>query len=158
MSPISKRGLPVLLLTLSLGACGWFKSKPDYEGAELAKPMTVPADLSRPSDRDAMRIPAKSLIGVNAARVESVRSVEAGGDVASVWKRTGDALAAVEGAEILSRAESIASYEVRFGGETFLLSVQANGAGSRIIAVGVDGAASESAAAGQLLGLLKAKL
>ena len=158
MSLMSKRGLSVLLLTLSVGACGWFKSKPEYEGAELAKPMTVPADLSRPSDRDAMRIPAKSLIGANAVRVESVRSVDVGGDVASVWKRAGDALAAVEGAEILSRAESIASYEVRFAGETFLVSVQANGAGSRIIAVGVDGAASESAAAGQLLGLLKAKL
>ena len=84
MSLMSKRGLTVLLLTLSVGACGWFKSKPEYEGAELAKPMTVPADLSRPSERDAMRIPAKSLIGANAARAESVRSVDVGGDVASV--------------------------------------------------------------------------
>lgn len=158
MSLMSKRGLSVLLLALSVGACGWFKSKPEYEGAELAKPMTVPSDLSRPSDRDAMRIPAKSLVGANAARVESVRSIEVRGDVASAWKRAGDALAGVEGAEILSRAESIASYEVRFAGETFLVSVQANGGGSRIFAVGVDGAASESAAAGQLLGLLKAKL
>ncbi|MFZ9935301.1 MAG: hypothetical protein ACO3EU_07930, partial [Arenimonas sp.] len=79
-------------------------------------------------------------------------------DVATAWKRVGTALGQIEAAEILSAVEGISSYEVAFGGETMLVSVQNNAGKSRIVALGPDGAGSESAASGQLLALLKQKL
>ena len=146
------------LLALMATGCSWFKPKPEYEGVELAKTMQVPADLSKPRDAEALRIPAKSLIGANAANNEIVRTITVGGDVASVWAKVGTILPEIEGAEVLNSVQSIGSYEVRYAGEVFLVSVQSNGDRVRILAIGVDGAASETPASGQLLAKLKAKL
>jgi len=148
----------VAFLALMASGCSWFKPKPEYEGVELAKSMQVPADLSKPRDAEALRIPAKSLIGANAASNEIVRTINVTGDLASVWAKVGAALPEIEGAQVLSSVQSITSYEVRYAGEVFLVSVQNNGERVRILAIGVDGAASESQASGQLLAKLKAKL
>jgi hypothetical protein len=79
-------------------------------------------------------------------------------DVATTWKRVGTALAQIEGVQVLSAIEGISSYEVTYGTETMLISVQNNVGKSRIVALGPDGGGNESAASGQLLALLKQKL
>ena len=140
---------------LSSGGCRWMTKKPEYEGQELGKPLTIPADLNKPKTRDALNIPPKSMIGANAPKAPSTRSLEVNGEVAAVWRKIGDALAGFPDVEVSAKAESISSYEVIFSQETFLISVQANGAKSKIIAVGIDGSASDSAAAAVLIARFK---
>ncbi|WP_395770784.1 hypothetical protein [Arenimonas sp.] len=156
----ARAALLVLVPVLLLPGCGWhlFSKKSEYEGVELTKPLAVPPGLSKPNDREALKIPPKSAVGINAVSTEIVRSINVNADVASTWKRVGTALGQIEGAEIISAVEGISSYEVAFGGETMLISVQNNAGKSRIVALGPDGAGNDSAASGQLLALLKQKL
>ena len=140
---------------LSAGGCRWMIKKPEFEGQELGKPLVIPADLNKPKTRDALNIPPKSAIGANAPKAPSTRSLEVNGDVPTVWKKVGTALAGFADVEVTAKAESISSYEVIFSQETFLISVQANGAKSKIIAVGIDGSASDSAAAAVLIARFK---
>ncbi len=159
MTAVAKTTSRLVLLTAVLlaGACSWFKPKAEYQGVELAPPLSVPADLNKPRDRDALRIPAKSLIGENAVKSDIVRNFNVTMPVAAAWKRIGELLPSIEGLEVLNSVESISSYEVRFGNEVFLVSAQDNAGRARIVAISVDGAISESAASGQLLAQLKAK-
>jgi uncharacterized lipoprotein len=135
--------------------CGWLVKKPVYEGQELAKPLVIPADLNKPKTRDALTIPPKSMIGVNAPKAPATRSLVVNGDVPTVWKKVGTALAGFPDVEVTAKAETIASYEVIFSGESFLLSVQANGTKSKIVAVGSDGSLSDSNAAAVLIARFK---
>lgn len=154
---INSRLLAVTAAVFILGVsgCGWMVKKPEYEGQELAKPLVIPADLNKPKTRDALNIPPKSMIGANAQKAPSTRSLDVNGDVPTVWKKVGVALAGFPDVEVTAKAESIASYEVNFSQETFLISVQANGAKSKIVAVGIDGSASDSAAAAILIARFK---
>lgn len=156
----ARPALLALIPTLLLSGCGWhlFSKKSEYEGVELTKTMVIPPDLSKPNDREALKIPPKSAVGINAVSMEIVRSINVNADVATTWKRVGAALAQIEGAEVLSAVEGISSYEVAFGGETMLISVQNNAGKSRVVALGPDGGGNESVASGQLLARLKQKL
>lgn len=156
----ARPALLVLIPALLLQGCGWhlFSKKSEYEGVELTKPLAVPPDLSKPNDREALKIPPKSAVGINAVSTEIVRSINVNTDIASTWKRVGTALAQIEGVQVLSAIEGISSYEVTYGTETMLISVQNNVGKSRVVALGPDGGGNESAASGQLLALLKQKL
>lgn len=142
-------------LLIGLSGCRWMVKKPEYEGQELAKPLVIPADLNKPKTRDALSIPPKNMIGVNAPKAPATRSLVVNGDVPTVWKKVGTALAGFPDVEVTAKAETIASYEVKFSGESFLLSVQANGAKSKIVAVGSDGSISDSNAAAVLIARFK---
>jgi uncharacterized lipoprotein len=148
-------GITSVAFLLSATGCRWMVKKPEYEGQELAKPLAIPADLNKPKTRDALTIPPKSMIGVNAPKAPSTRSLVVNGDVPTVWKKVGAALAGFSDVEVTAKAETIASYEVNFAGESFLLSVQANGAKSKIVAVGSDGSVSDSNAASVLIARFK---
>ncbi|WP_297799169.1 hypothetical protein [Arenimonas sp. GDDSR-1] len=156
----TRAALMVVVPALLLSGCGWhlFNKKSEYEGVELTKPLAIPPDLSKPNDREALKIPPKSAVGINAVSMEIVRSINVNADVATTWKRVGSALGQIEGVEILSAVEGISSYEVSYGSETMLISVQSNAGKSRVVALGPDGAGNESAASGQLLARLKQKL
>lgn len=156
----SRTALMLVVPALLLSGCGWhlFNKKSEYEGVELTKTLTIPPDLNKPSEREALKIPPKSAVGINAVSMEIVRSINVNADVATTWKRVGAALAQIEGAEVLSAVEGISSYEVAYGSETMLISVQNNAGKSRVVALGPDGAGNESAASGQLLARLKQKL
>lgn len=150
------------LLTLICGSflagCSWFRSRPEYQGVEISKPLAIPADLSKPKSRDALQIPSKTLLGENAKSPDQVANFVVDDAQANVWKRLGGALDAIEGVEVLNKAESINSYEVRYNAEVFLISAQANDAKTRVVAIGVDGAVQQSGASTQLLAKLKTLL
>ena len=149
----------VLVISASfISGCSWFRSRPEYEGLDVAKPLVVPSDLSKPMQRDALHIPSKTLIGANAKSNEMLSSFSLNEEPGKAWLRIGTALATIDGVEVLNKAESIKSYEVRYVEETFLIAAQANGAITRITTIGNDGAESNSMVAGQLLAQLKAKL
>ncbi|MFZ9935066.1 MAG: hypothetical protein ACO3EU_06705, partial [Arenimonas sp.] len=105
----ARPALLALVPALLLSGCGWhlFSKKSEYEGVELTKALVVPPDLSKPSDREALKIPPKSAVGINAVSTEIVRSINVNTDVATAWKRVGAALGQIEAAEILSAVEGI---------------------------------------------------
>jgi hypothetical protein len=125
VAKIPSRAL-LLMALVSAGACSWLKPKSEYDGVELTPPLTIPADLSKPRDRDALRIPAKSLIGANAVKTDIVRNFNVNMGVADAWKRLGQLLPAIEGVSVLNSVESISSHEVRYADETFLITAQDN--------------------------------
>jgi uncharacterized lipoprotein len=150
------------LLSLVLGSflagCSWFRSRPEYEGVEISKPLAIPADLNKPKSRDALQIPSKTLLGENAKSPDQVANFMVDDTQTNVWTRIGTALDGIEGVEVLNKAEGIKSYEVRYNSEIFLISTQANDAKTRVLAIGVDGAVQQSGVSGQLLAKLKAAL
>ena len=147
--------LTFMAFAIIAAGCGWMVKKPTYEGQELAKPLVIPPDLNKPKTRDALNIPPKSMIGVNAPKAPATRSLVVNGDVPTVWKKVGAALAGFPDVEVIAKAETIASYEVNFSGESFLLSVQANGTKSKIVAVGSDGSLRDSNAPAVLIARFK---
>lgn len=150
------------LLTLVLGSfsagCSWFRSRPEYQGVEISKPLAIPADLSKPKSRDALQIPSKTLLGENAKSPDQVANFMLNDESGKVWVRIGAALDGIEGVEVLNKAESIKSYEVRFKAETFLISAQPDNDKTRVVAIGVDGAVQQSGVSGELLAKLKTLL
>lgn len=159
MFNIRKSAIPCVFaaaaLALAGSGCRWMQKKPEFEGQEVGKPLVIPPGMNKPSTRDALNIPPKSMIGANVPKAPATRSLEVDGDVPTVWRKVGAALAGFPDVEVTATAESIATYEVVFSQETFLISVQASGAKSRVVAVGIDGSASDSIAAASLVARLK---
>jgi uncharacterized lipoprotein len=147
--------LLTVVLSSFLAGCSWFRSRPEYQGVEISKPLAIPADLSKPKNRDALQIPSKTLLGENARSPEQVANFMLNEESGKVWTRLGVALDGIEGVEVLNKAESIKSYEVRYKGEIFLISAQANGDKTRVVAIGVDGTVQQSAVSSELLAKLK---
>ncbi len=146
------------LLGAFLGGCSWFRSKPAYEGVDISKPLVIPADLSKPKNRDALQIPSKTLVGENAKSPDQVANFTLNEEAGKVWSLLGSVLDGMDGVEVLNKAESIKSYEVRYKAETFLLSAQADNDKTRIVAIGVDGAVQQSGVSSELLAKLKARM
>ncbi len=157
LAVIRNTAVVLALLTLVAG-CSWFHSRPEYEGVEISKPLVVPADLSKPKSRDALQIPSKTLLGENARSPDQAASFVVSDSPENVWKRIGEALEGMEGVEVLNKAESIKSYEVRYSAEVFLISAQADGAKTRVVAIGVDGTVQQTKVSTQLLAKLKIAL
>lgn len=149
----------MLVLSVFLPGCSWFRERPEYEGVDVAKPLQVPADLSVPRGQEALRIPPKTLVGANARAPEAAVNIILDDGPDSVWKRMGDVLPKIEGVQVLNAAESIKSYEVRYGSETFLIAAQPSGsAQTRVVAIGVDGTVQQGGASTKLLAQLKVLL
>lgn len=158
LSKISKIGRWVticIVFSVFLGACSWFKPRPEFEGVEIAKPLVIPADLNKPSSNEALVIPSKSLIGANAKTNEVVSQFIVNDSVENVWKRLGAVLPTIEGVQVLNAVGSIKSYEVQYGADVFLVTVQSSGNQAQVSALGADGAVVTNKSAGQLLAQLK---
>lgn len=150
--------LLILVLGSFLAGCSWFRSRPEYQGVEISKPLAIPADLSKPKSRDALQIPSKTLLGENAKSPDQVANFIVNDEAGKVWTRLGTALEGIEGVEVLNKAESIKSYEVRFKAETFLISAQPDNDKTRVVAIGVDGSVRQSGVSSELLARLKTAL
>lgn len=173
------RGSPtqrILLAALALilagsGGCGWFGGKKRasiYESSPESRPLELPPDLNSPATDPAMILPElpgrAPPAGVGEAPPAAGGGVTAGEGFqlsdtpASAWRRLGLALARIEGASVVSAAQALGSYEVNFGGQTFLVRAQAEGAGTRISAISTDGKPLGSGPAAELLDLLRRRL
>lgn len=155
----SRLAAMALVLSTLLPGCSWFRPRPEYEGVDTSKPLEVPADLSKPRERDALRIPSKSMVGADAKFPEAAANFIVNDSLDNVWDRLGRALRSVQGVEVLNTVESIKSYEVRYGNESFLISAQQAGSTqTRVVAIGADGTVKQGGAAGKLLTELATKL
>jgi len=135
--------------------CSWFRTSTDYQQSPESRPLEVPPDLDAPRADTSMQIPAVAAprpVAVGSAAFTIEDSVE------SAWRRVGLALERVDGVVIAERAQALSAYNVKFGGEEFLLRVVGTGNGSRVEAVGSDGQPRNEGAAARLLGTLKSRL
>ena len=155
VSNISRWVAIFVVFSVFLGACSWFKSRSEFEGAEISKQLVIPADLNKPVSNEALVIPAKSLIGANAKSTEVVSQFLVSDSVENVWKRLGAILPTIEGVKVLNAVGSIKSYEVQYGADVFLVTAQTNGNQTQVAAIGADGVATTNESAGQLLAQLK---
>ncbi|MGY6517853.1 MAG: hypothetical protein ACXIUZ_03985 [Lysobacteraceae bacterium] len=160
------RRLTVAALAVSLVAtsgCGLFRSKSAYEQSRETRPLEVPPDLNRPAIDPAMQLPTvaeqasrpagASAPGGGVSRFDIDDSAE------SAWRRVGLALERIEGVTITNRAQLLSSFEVSYGGESFLVQVRPAGdRNATVTAVTASGQSIGSGPAAELLGLLRQRL
>lgn len=142
-----------LLVLLSAGGCGWFKRGSGYEQSPENRPLELPPDLDSPAVDTSMAIPDTSLASQRAGQY-----VQLFDNVDKAWDRLGPELDAMDGVQVKERSKLLSVYTVQFQGQEFLLRIRADGQGSRITAVGQDGAQLNTGYARQLLDSLRARL
>lgn len=157
--------LAALLLTGGLSGCHWFKKKNElYTLSGEARPLEVPPDLDRPAADKAMALPASTSVSASAvaagaaARPAPALGFAVAATRAEVFAKVGDALAATDGVQIVSKAEILGTYDVDYMGEKFLVRVTSSGDGAFVSAVDPRGLPPSASAAGKLIAALKAAI
>lgn len=155
-----------LLATATVAATtGCFRkgARGDYALPPETRPLEVPPDLSLPNTAGATQVPALASAAARPAAPADQASVSQSGFTIAggrdeVFNKLGDALAAVEGVTIASRAQLLGSYDVAYEGSNFLVRVVAVDAGSYVSAVDPRGLPATDPAAVKLVATLKARL
>ena len=166
---------------LSSSGCVWLRTKfantAVYEDSEQVDPLEVPPDLDVPDSSAGVAIPNVTpnprTQGVAAGSAPPaaapvpvpvpVTAVGADGfmladTTESAFRRVGVALGKIDGVVPGESTQSPNTHTVTFLGTTMLIRVDAAGDGSRVSAAGLDGTPLTTAAAVQLLALIKARL
>ena len=167
---MSRAAVAGLLVVGLLGAsgCNWFrKGDPLYAKSAESRPLEVPPDLDLPRTDGAMgAAPAGSITasGQAAAGPTAVASSATAigfttiGSRDEVFTKVGDALGAIEGVNVASRAQLLGAFDVNYGGSNFLVRVSAVEAGTYVSAVDPRGMPATGDAPAKLIAALKASL
>lgn len=155
--------LAAALLVVSLSGCRWFSKEGNlYTQSPESRPLEVPPDLDRPAADRAMALPAPASASTTMASGAAPAAAPLGFNVAadrdSVFARVGDALAAVPGVRIASKAEILGTYDVDYMDTKFLVRVSRAGSGTWVSAVAPRGLPPTGEAAGKLIATLKSAL
>jgi hypothetical protein len=155
-----KPGLRIALclaLLATLAGCGWLRAKTGYELAPERRPLSIPPDLDTPPQDPTLSIPEPAASAPRAPSAPASAFVIADSREGAL-RRLGLALERIDGVEVTGSAQALGAYNVRYGGEDFLVRVVEAGGVVRIEAVGGNGAVINTGAAGELLGLLRQRL
>jgi len=155
-------GLLLLVAATALSGCSWFRKEPAYLDSAESRPLDVPPDLVLPSSSAALQIPpaaagAPTPGEAPPAALGVATSFDINDTAENAFRRVGLALGRIDGATATPVA-ALNSYEVGFRGESFLVRLSARGEAVRVDAISPEGAAISGGAAGELLGLLQARL
>jgi uncharacterized lipoprotein len=171
-STLVSRAVIAGLVVAGLGAsgCSWFtKTDELYALSEQERPLEVPPELDLPNTDAAMGVPGGSVtasetVTAAAQSREAPAPTAADGGFAvegsrdDVFARVGEALAATEGVEVISRAELLGAYDVNYQGSNFLVRVSEGAGGVQVSAVDPRGLPATGPAPSQLLALLQGAL
>lgn len=152
-----------------LGAtgCSWFrKGDKLYAKSAESRPLEVPPDLDLPRTDAAMGGPSGSVTASGQAAAGPVAvstsataiGFTTAGTRDEVFNKVGEALAAIAGVNIASRAQLLGAYDVNYGGSNFLVRVSAAEAGAYVSAVDPRGLPATGEAPAKLIAALKASL
>jgi len=157
-----------LIAVAAVATTGCFKkgARGDYALAPEMRPLEVPPDLNVPGGTAAVAAASQASSGVlasDASRPAASSSAQGGGFIvagskAEVFEKTGNALAAVEGVAIASRAQLLGSFDVAYEGSNFLVRVVDTEGGTYVSAVDPRGLPATDAAPVKLIGQLKTAL
>ncbi|HBN55122.1 MAG TPA: hypothetical protein DD456_14160 [Stenotrophomonas sp.] len=159
-SAVRALSLALLAVATTVTATGCHRgARGDYALAPEMRPLEVPPDLNLPNTAGASQVPALA----SAARPAPAAKPAQGGFTVpgsrdEVFGKVGDALAAVDGVTIASRAQLLGSYDVAYEGSNFLVRVVGVEAGAYVSAVDPRGLPATDPAAIKLLEALKARL
>jgi uncharacterized lipoprotein len=149
--------------TVALSGCAWFRGKdaPYLESRE-SRPLEVPPDLIAPSSSAALQIPAAATGAPTPGEAPPTAfgpaaSFEITDSAESAFRRVGLALGRIDGVTATPVA-ALNSYEVGYKGENFLVRLGAQGDTVRVDAISSEGTPIRGGQAGELLGLLQARL
>ena len=144
----------IVLALLASSGCRWFRSS-DYTRSAEDRPLEVPPDLDRPTTDNQLPLPSSEGLG-------GTGPVPAGFVVAdtpeNVWPRLGAALAGTEGVVVTGQSQALASYDVTYQGQSFLVRVESTGGQSRISAISPIGQVLRAGPASILMDQLRTKL
>jgi uncharacterized lipoprotein len=156
-----RRGaLAVLIVTAVVAApgCSWFR-KPNklYAQDAQSRPLEVPPDLDMPRTDAAVSVPEAAVTASGSATVAPTAALgfNVAGTRDEVFAKVGDALAAIEGVNIASRAQLLGAYDVSYKGANFLVRVSEVQGGAYVSAVDPRGTAVTGEGPTQLIGTLK---
>lgn len=166
LAPLKRPLVHVLLVAVgsaALSGCAWFRGKdaPYLESRE-SRPLEVPPDLVLPSSSAALQIPAAAAGAPTPGEappsaIGPASAFEITDTAESAFRRVGLALGRIDGVTATPVA-ALNSHEVGFRGESFLVRLVAQGDVVRIDAISPEGTPISGGAAGELLGLLQARL
>ena len=167
ISTASKAVAPLVaaLLVVGLAGCSMFGKKNElYTESVEARPLEVPPDLDRPSAERAMTLPSAggttASAAAPAAPASSVAPIgfNAPGERDAVYAKVGDALAAIDGVTIASKAQILGTYDIDYMGSKFLVRVTKAGDGAYVSAVDPRGLPPTGEAPVKLIGAVKSAL
>ena len=163
MFPSSRTAAVALLAiaVLATSGCSWFRrgDTEAYRSSAEARPLEVPPDLDQPDTSSAMSMPS---VGGSTMR-SSVGTQAAGGFTVpgqrdELFAKVGDALAAIPGVTIATRAQLLGTYDVSYEGSDFLVRLVQNGDNVQVSTVDPRGVAANGPTQQKLLAALKAAL
>jgi len=161
-SPVRVLSAALLALTVvgGVSGCKWFrKDNALYAGPPENRPLEVPPDLDRPRTEGAVSLPQSgqpvTRSGAEAAAQANANGFAAEGAREAVFERVARALVLVSGLSIVNQAELLGTFEVEYGGESFMVRVAGTEGGSFVSAVDARGEPANGAAAQRLMTALK---
>ena len=147
---------------LGTAGCHWFHrgETEAYRNSPESRPLEVPPDLNQPDTSNAMALPPT---GGSVMRSQVGSQAAAGGFAVpgqrdEVFAKVGDALAAIPGVTIATRAPLLGSYDVSYEGNDFLVRLVQNGGNVQVSAVDPRGVAANGPSQQKLLAAVKAAL
>ena len=150
---LSRAAVAALVVAGVASGCSWFRKDDGvYALPQEQRPLEVPPDLDRPRADPAMQLPVTAS-SMGAATPVASGTAPSGftvpGNRDELFNKVGEALGAIEGLTIASRAQLLGAYDVNYREQNFLVRVTAVEAGVYVSAVDPRGlpAAGEGPAA-----------
>jgi uncharacterized lipoprotein len=143
------------LAVLGTSGCGWFKTHNDYARSVENRPLEVPPDLDMPETSNQLPLPASASLGASAQAPAGFVIAES---PEGLWPRLGVALQSIDGVSITGSAQSLGSYDVSYGGQSFLVRIENTAGQSRVSAISPSGQVLRAGPASVLLDMVKGKL
>lgn len=141
----SRAVLAALVLAMATtSGCSWFRRGDSvYAGPAESRPLEVPPPLEAVTTASAAASASTSATasgaGATAAAAQGAPGFSVAGTRDEVYARVGEALGAIEGLTITSRAQLLGAYDVSYEGASFLVRVTTVGTGTSIAAVDARG-------------------
>ena len=159
---LSRAAIAALVVAGVASGCSWFRKDDGvYSLPQDQRPLEVPPDLDRPRTDSAVQLP------VTASSMEAAAPMASGtapsgftvpGNREEIFNKVGDALGAIEGLTIASRAQLLGAYDVNYREQNFLVRVTAVEAGAYVSVVDPRGLPAAGEGPAEVIAALKAAL
>lgn len=156
--------LTVAVALVGTSGCSWFRKDDPYAESADTRPLELPPEFN-PQEAEAIYngtattgSVTRSSVGSGGAPAAQALGFTVSGDRATVFERVGTALAKVEGANVVSRAQLLSAFDIDFEGTKFLVRVSDVAGGSQVAAVDPRGLPAQGPAPAKLIAALKAAM
>jgi uncharacterized lipoprotein len=156
--------LVLAVAVFGTSGCRMFSKKHDLYGkSEAERPLEFPPAFNAEEAEaiysgTASGSVTRSSVGTGGSSTSQALGFVVSGDRATVYERVGAALAKIEGANVVSRAQLLGAFDLDYEGSKFLVRVSEVAGGSQVAAVDPRGVAAQGAAPAKLIAQLKAAM